>query len=560
MTRPRLLLGFLICLLCCMAPTGEAIAAKKARRTLSAVVAPLRLVPQKAGTITVPGLHSYLGSLELKSASNGLVVVDRLSLEKYLLGLDEVPPEWPTEALRAQAVAARTYTLWTLAQPRGGTAATYGFDICASTDCQVFSGAEVVQSLLGERWRDAVRDTAGRAVLFTGEPILARYHSTSGGHTFDNEEVFTSEGSYPYLQGVPSRTEQHSPLYRWKAVFPVKRAEAILRRAGLWSDQGRLQKARSNGGRSLRRRAATGPQLIFSGSKGRLVLRTEEFRDVARDLAPELYPNAYPSQAGTSTGRLPETLPSDHVSVITRRKRIVFLGRGWGHGVGMSQWGAEGMARRGASYRDILTHYYTNTDVGRYEEDRKVSVGVAWGRPDVTVEGAFSIVDGRGRTVVTDALGTWKFIDSGSGSISVRPPAGFGLPLEVGIVEAPKRVESGATFSIRAALSRPARVRVLVPGSPVGPPGVYDRGVVALSARAPHAPGSYEVTLQASSGKATSKDATVIKVEISGSDASQPTDGPDNPSLLQILTGIILIAGTLALPFIIRAVTVTMKR
>ena len=91
----------------------------------------------------------------LDSANDGLVVTNRLGLEKYLLGLNEVPTDWPTEALKAQAVAARTYALWTLAQPPGGSAAIYGFDICASIECQVFSGAAVAtlirRSALGRR-------------------------------------------------------------------------------------------------------------------------------------------------------------------------------------------------------------------------------------------------------------------------------------------------------------------------------------------------------------------------------------------------------------------------
>lgn len=347
---------------------------------LGAAVPPLRLVPTGAQPITVSGLHSYFGSIELRSASDGLVVVNELPLERYLLGLDEVPPQWPVEALRAQAIAARTYALWTLGQPRGGAAAVYGFDICASTDCQVFSGADVVGTLLGARWGDAVRDTAGRAVLYEGEPILARYHSVSGGHTFANEEIFTDEGPYPYLKGVPSPTEGESPLDRWRVSFPLARVQKILERDGSWAGQGRLRRVKETGEGT----PATGPELTFMGTKGAARLDAQDFRESAGEIAPAIWPQSYPAFAETGTSRMPETLPSNRVEVRTKRGSAIFEGRGWGHGVGMSQWGAEGLARGGASHEEILQHYYTGVSVGRVDEPQRVawvSIGRARASP-----------------------------------------------------------------------------------------------------------------------------------------------------------------------------------
>src|SRR5688572_5062695 len=151
------------------------------RDRLGAVAGTVKLVPIGDSTLSVSGSHRFLGSVLLRPASDGLVLINSLSLERYLLGLNEVPTTWPTEALRAQAVAARTYALHTLAQPPGGDAAVYGFDICATVECQVFSGADVLSLPSGESWAQAVRDTEGVAILYDGQPILARYHSTSGG-------------------------------------------------------------------------------------------------------------------------------------------------------------------------------------------------------------------------------------------------------------------------------------------------------------------------------------------------------------------------------------------
>jgi SpoIID/LytB domain protein len=480
-----------------------------------------------------------------------MVLVDHLPLERYLLGLDEVPPDWPVEALRAQAVAARTYALWTLGQPPGGAAAVYGFDICASTDCQVFSGADVVGTLLGSRWRSAVEDTEGTAVLYDGEPILARYHSVSGGHTFSNEQIFTDEGPYPYLKGVPSRTEEGTPLANWTVTFPARRARVILEVAGYWTDEGRLRDVRVAG----RGRASTGPHLLFVGSNGKVSVAADDFREAARDIAPARWPDEYPSAAPTGSGRLPETLPSNRVTVVMRKGRVIFRGRGWGHGVGMSQWGAEGLARRGATYDDILRHYYTGVSLGQVAPQR-VSVGLDWARSEVTVSGAFKIVDGRGRDVVADALGTWTFRSGAPGSIKVDPPAGYGLPLRVGIVHVPDSVEPGDTFSVRAALSRPARVRLSVApgGEPVSE--IRERGVVSLATAAPEEPGEYSISLSARSGGARWADEAKLLVTSPPAETSEPTDGEG----AGVPGGILLVGGTLALAFILRALAGTMKR
>ncbi|MGH2734464.1 MAG: SpoIID/LytB domain-containing protein, partial [Actinomycetota bacterium] len=397
MTVHRLVLGGLLVLSAASSviPVQAQRAERGPRARLGAAVAPVRLVSVGGGTLSVSGLPDYFGEIRLGAASDGLVVVNRLPLERYLLGLAEVPSDWPSEALKAQAVAARTYALYTLSQPRAGAAAVYGFDICASIECQVFSGAEIVQGADGARWREAVEGTARQTVLYEGAPILARYHSTSGGRTLDNPDAFETEAGYPYLQGVTSTTEQGSPLYRWSVRFRLRDLQRIVERAGLWtSAAGRLTEARSvpsNAGRHF-------PDVVLRGTKGRVRLSAEELRSIVRDLAPRLFPALYPSPAVTSSGRLPETFPSNRIEISTARRLVLVRGRGWGHGVGMSQWGAHGMALRGASYADILRHYYTGVELGPTEDPGAIDVGVAWARSVVDVTGDFRIVDGKGRT------------------------------------------------------------------------------------------------------------------------------------------------------------------
>lgn len=493
---------------------------------LGAAVGPIRLVPTGDDPIQIAGLHGYFGRIEIGSASDGLVVSNRLPLERYLLGLAEVPLTWPEEALKAQAVAARTYALYTLRQPPGGSAATYGFDICASVQCQVYSGADVVAPVTGLRWRRAVADTAGISVLYREEPILARYHSTSGGRTLDNPQAFPTEPAYPYLRGVESATEQASPLYRWSVDFPIRRLQRMLRVGSVWpKDNGRLRDVRS-------RPSSAGfhyPDLVLRGANGSVRATAEEVRTVLRDVAPRLFPDDYPSRAATGSGRLPETWPSNRIEVFTVRDRVRVIGRGWGHGVGMSQWGAHGLAERGASYVDILSHYYTGVRVGEFPDPGPIEVGLDWARSEVTATGEFKIVDGRGETLIRDALGQWRFGWPGMGVVSIDPPTGFGLPLRIGLVDAPERVEVGDTVYLTVALSRPARVRTVTRA----PTAYEDPGVrVAKAGRrrimwpAPLEEGRFRVLVEAMSGPTRSR-TRAVEIEV----FSKPVeaDEPDDP-------------------------------
>jgi hypothetical protein len=181
----------------------------------------------------------------------------------------------------------------------------------------------------------------------------------------------------------------------------------------------------------------------------------------------------------------------------------VVFGRGWGHGVGMSQWGAYGMALRGSGYTEILEHYYTGVEVREYEEPGPIAVGVDWARPSVTVAGAFKLVDGRGRVALDEALGTWSFTPSGAGVVAVTPPTGFGLPLTIGIVRSPREARVGEAIQFTFALSKPAQVRTVTSG-PAGyrdaSARVHDAGRRKIRWKAPTAPGRYEVVIEARAG------------------------------------------------------------
>jgi stage II sporulation protein D len=521
------------CVVVCLAVAASAFwpvpAHPAPKKNLGAAVAPITLVPRGGSTIALGGLHRYFGSVQIGSAGDGLVLVNELPFERYLLGLNEVPVTWPEEALKAQAVAARTFALYTLSEPKRPDAAAYGFDICATDQCQVFSGADVVDLPDGQRWTGAVAATAGQVALYDGNPIFARYHSTSGGRTLSNSEAFPGEINYPYLQPVSSTTEQESPLYRWRVEFPLRDLQSILERVGWWKRVfGRVKTVHTlrSAGDSIN------PNVVIKGPGARVSLPAADLRDFVRTVAPAMFPGRYPSSAPTSSGVLPETFPSHRITVTTRGGIVHVLGRGWGHGAGMSQWGAHGLAQEGASYTDILSHYYTGTTVGSAPMPQLVRVGLGWALPSATASGDFEIVDGAGRTLVRRALGSWGFRWTGSGAVAIDPPRGYGLPLRVGIVDSPEAVEVGDSTFITVALSRPAKVQP-VTSAPAPreryPARIEEAGRRRIPWLAPLEPGSYRVVVRASTG-ATVKKSRPVRILVREPDLDIAVDSPPQQS------------------------------
>ena len=494
---------------------------------------PLRVVPIGPVETKVAGLHRFFGPIEIDSASDGLVVVNRLPLERYLLGLNEVPPEWPQAALQAQAIAARTYALWTLGQPRAGSAAAYGFDICASTDCQVFSGADLLEEPAGPRWFGAVAATKGEVVTYGGEPILARYHSVSGGRTLNNSVAYPGEADFPYLKGVPSPSEDASPLDRWRVSFPLDDLRSLISEAGWWNDS-ELTEVHTVDSRSEQHY----PDVVFDGPAERTVRDAQEVREVLGGLAARRFPARYPSFAMMSSGRLPETFPSNRFVVSTESGAVRVDGRGWGHGVGMSQWGAHGLALRGWGVKEILEHYYTGVRVSDVGGRRMLDVGVATGLDTVQATGAFRIEDGGGRTIVPRAVGRWSISFEGSGIASLSPPPGFGRPLHLNIVRGPRTVRTDTKGTFALHLSAPAEVRAS-PGA--AETFVASAGRSSFSWRAPDEPGRYRVEVSAVGSRGRETREFEVEVVASRSPSLLPApEGSQGAALIGVALGLAL--------------------
>ncbi|HEX4951900.1 MAG TPA: SpoIID/LytB domain-containing protein [Thermoanaerobaculia bacterium] len=404
----------------------------------------LVLVPPEGQALTWQG-QRYRGRLVVHLNPRGsLNVVNELPLEGYLRGVvpKELGPEaYPRlEALKAQAVAARTYTLRNL-----GLFELEGYDLCATPRCQVYGGLDV-EHPLSDR---AVAETVDQVLIFDGRPIESFYTASCGGHTEDVRVVFPNKRA-AYLHAVPCVEAGEVRLggsQRPGALFPAGLAEAVeaaesrgqlqrqeliylSRRSGglVVLDQGietrlalpaKVATFRRDGGRLVagELRLAAGDRLVAlrSGAQLLALLQEQEAAAFPRDRAASLrlwtrtktegelaarvsdrFPGfpfrgfevlergvsgrvgklrllGFGGKSEVVTGLevrflldLPETLFTVERDKGGRgRHSWVFKGQGWGHGVGLCQTGAFSMAGRGASYRDILAHYYRSAQLAR---------------------------------------------------------------------------------------------------------------------------------------------------------------------------------------------------
>ncbi|MCS7172239.1 MAG: SpoIID/LytB domain-containing protein [Armatimonadetes bacterium] len=278
---------------------------------------PIRLVERQ---------RAYRGVVELRRVGRTLVVVNEVDLESYLYGVLrlEVDPAWPPEALKAQAVAARTLALASLGRFR-----REGFDVRDTTEVQLYGGA----TFEDPRTNAAVDATRGVVLLHEGKPIHAVYHADSGGQTEASEHVWGV--AYPYLRSVEDPYVAGSPYQRWTVVVPLAHLEDRLRAGGV-PVQG-----------------ITGIEILRTTESGRALA----LRILAGSEGVELVGTRLRSLLG------PNVLLSTRFSVRVEGQNAIFEGSGWGHGVGLSQWGARGMALAGASFDRILRHYYRGVEL-----------------------------------------------------------------------------------------------------------------------------------------------------------------------------------------------------
>jgi SpoIID/LytB domain protein len=343
----------------------------------------------------------YSGSLAVQRAEDGtLSVTVTLPFEAYLQGIAEVPPSWPTAALDAQVIAARSYALATTGWS-GEQGATLDTPICSTSSCQVYGGIPVEPVPGIARWYAAVRRTTGLVLLSGGRPADTVYFSTSNGQTYGNEDVFGS-APLPYLRPVVERDDGASPTSRWQVRIGFRDLATFLSRGGEWP-VGRVISAVSGDGSSV---------TITDGAGSTHVLDGTAFRDAVNTWAPCLQPTGYPA------GGLPITIPSRWMTATSSGGAVVVTGRGWGHGVGMVQWGAYGKALHGWSAARILAFYYGGLRPRRFAEPGLIHVEVASGLTSLRLRAS-----GTGATIDGIELGSGPLVITGGDELTVSGPA-----------------------------------------------------------------------------------------------------------------------------------------
>ncbi|MFA5786351.1 MAG: SpoIID/LytB domain-containing protein [Actinomycetota bacterium] len=435
-----------------------------------------------------PAHARYRGNLEVGRQPDGrLFLIDEIPFEDYLKGIAEVPVTWPEEALKAQVVAARTYALSRMG-PRRGEAAELDYDLCATDACQVYRGMGVEAGPWGERWVTAVEATRGQALLYKGSAASTLYFSTSPGRTFGNDEVFGS-APLPYLRSVTENDDTASPTSRWSVSLPLSDLAEMLRLAGTWKDG------------AIRKIALEGSKVIISGDASEIRLEADRFRTQVSAQAPCVSSNRYPPLA-PSGKRLPQTLPSRWFSVEMEGSAARFTGRGWGHGVGLVQWGAYGKAKRGLDYSAILAAYYGNLLPEAHPDPGLLRIGLATDIEELTVsaDGAASL---QGVPAgASPGPGPWRF--RGGQALSVVAGSLPAAQLAIGAIQMPSSVGEDGTLEMAFSLPKAAKVRIRATqdqkevGATSWEP--HEEGQTSLFWTPDLRPGDYAVEVQADDG------------------------------------------------------------
>ncbi|MBU4227192.1 SpoIID/LytB domain-containing protein [bacterium] len=345
--------------------------------------------------------YRYRGNIEvaIDKEHRKLNVINIIGIEEYLYGVlkKEISPSWPSEALKAQAVAARTFAIFNM-----NKYIDKGYNICASTNSQAYGGVNHEDPLTNK----AVDETRGIIMVYKGEPINAVYHSDSGGYTENSENVW---GSFlPYLRSVKSKFEEKvsPPYHTWSysinekdlteklqkqghkinsiiSIEPVKKSETGRASELVFTaDNNKVINMKTNDFRSL-----IGVDLIRStffnikviGKESNITEDTEDKKEIEdKEEQKESIKEILEQKKDWTIKELLELMKKNKEEKEEEKEEkvleaeivksdtpltFIFSGSGNGHGVGMSQWGAYGMTLQGSRYQDILKYYYQGIDI-----------------------------------------------------------------------------------------------------------------------------------------------------------------------------------------------------
>ncbi|KEH97619.1 stage II sporulation protein D [Clostridium massiliodielmoense] len=269
--------------------------------------------------------------------------IDSIELEDYVKGVvsAEMPVEFPLEALKSQAVAARTYALAHKEIFGAGNAPkAHGGDVNDTTDFQVFMYKDDRMKMWPKSRREefwnkitqAIEETEGEVLSYDGELVMSPYYfSTSGGKTEDAINVFNKE--IPYLKSVDSPGEEKAHKYISNNTFTC---DYVANKLNNWNSKCNIRSKKLKKQISILEKSKAGT--VMKIKVGEKTISGSKFRSIIG-------------------------LNSSNFTISFKGNNIIITCRGYGHGVGMSQWGSKAMASKGYNYKQILKHYYKGTDL-----------------------------------------------------------------------------------------------------------------------------------------------------------------------------------------------------
>jgi len=285
------------------------------------------------------------GKLKLLSNRNSISVINHVDIESYIKGV--IPKEMPLgkgeenfEALKAFAICARTYTLMKMKREKN-------FDLYIDTRDQVYGGVDVEKPISNK----AVDETKDLILTYNNKPAIVFYHSTCGGKTEDVKNIFGIDTAY-YLSGVDDGINPYcsiSPSFEWEEVFSSSLFIERLKLAGLVDSlfdvleniyiEDRFESGRVNELRIELSSSETGEKKSISlfGNNIRGIIRTANNKSILKSIWFDL--------------------------TLDENKNVIIHGKGYGHGVGLCQWGAVSQSRAGIKFKEILSHYFPGTEI-----------------------------------------------------------------------------------------------------------------------------------------------------------------------------------------------------
>lgn len=308
----------------------------------------------------------YRGNVILRPHNGKITVINEVGLDDYVCGVvaGEMPSSWPKEAIKAQAVAARCYALKSLSKH-----ADFGFDLCSTTNCQVYGGI----SSETERTNEAVKETAGIVASYNNKVVDTLFSSSNGGFVEAAENVWG--GSYPYFQTFKDEYEKTDEISGavWTVTFSPEQIKSELKDNGV--DIGDILNMEvvktSESGRVL--------EVKITGTNGTKSY-TKSYARTFLGLKSQLYTITAPESSGLyALSASGQSSLSDEYYILTAEGidtreapkgngNYTISGRGYGHGVGMSQWGARYMAEEGLTFEDIIKYYFRGSELKDYSE------------------------------------------------------------------------------------------------------------------------------------------------------------------------------------------------